>query len=200
MKWKVWDMPGREPICALRASAPRTSASASTGRLSPNTSDGTAEQLLARKQAMADRGVQQGVSVTQLAHQAQIAGWVTPSARDWKDTPGMSLTGTNPDGTLRARIDQLPRQAAIAGWQTPKVADATGGQTSRGGKRKHELLLGGEARAAAAGMMSSGSLAPTEKPGPLNPALSRWLMGFPAAWDECAPTGTPSSRNSQPNS
>lgn len=40
----------------------------------------------------------------------QVQGWTTPSARDWKDTPGMSTTGTNPDGSTRERMDQLPRQ------------------------------------------------------------------------------------------
>lgn len=33
----------------------------------------------------------------------------TPSARDWKDTPNMSKTGTNPDGSIRDRTDQLRR-------------------------------------------------------------------------------------------
>ena len=42
----------------------------------------------------------------------RLAGWVTPSARDWKDTPGMANHGTNPDGSKRKRLDQLPRQAA----------------------------------------------------------------------------------------
>lgn len=39
-----------------------------------------------------------------------VKRWSTPSARDWKDSPGMSKTGTNPDGSERTRIDQLPRQ------------------------------------------------------------------------------------------
>ncbi len=40
----------------------------------------------------------------------QVQGWATPSARDWKDTPGMATTATNPDGSTRDRMDQLPRQ------------------------------------------------------------------------------------------
>jgi len=38
-------------------------------------------------------------------------GWATPSARDWKDTPGMATTAIDPDGSTRLRNDQLPRQA-----------------------------------------------------------------------------------------
>jgi hypothetical protein len=34
----------------------------------------------------------------------------SPSARDWKDSPGMSKEGTNPDGSVRSREDQLARQ------------------------------------------------------------------------------------------
>lgn len=51
--------------------------------------------------------------------QSQLSAWASPSARDWKDSPGMSETGTNPDGTERTRLDQLPRQANLAGWPTP---------------------------------------------------------------------------------
>ena len=46
---------------------------------------------------------------------AKLAGHPTCSARDWKDTPGMAQTGTNPDGTERSRLDMLPRVAALAG-------------------------------------------------------------------------------------
>lgn len=44
--------------------------------------------------------------------------WVTASARDWKDSPGMATT--RPDG--RSRIDQLPRQVAAACWPTPTAS------------------------------------------------------------------------------
>ena len=92
---------------------------------------------------------------------AHLASWPTASARDWKDTPGMSETGTNPDGSTRSRLDQLPRVA---------------------------------------GLTVTGSPAATEKPGQLNPAHSRWLMGYPAEWDACAPTAMPSSRKSRKSS
>lgn len=49
-----------------------------------------------------------------LPAQAAHALWVTPSTRDWKDTPGMSLTG--PDG--RNRTDQLPRPVGAIGMTT----------------------------------------------------------------------------------
>jgi len=52
----------------------------------------------------------------------QLSGWVTASARDWKDTPGMATV--RPDG--RSRIDQLPRQAQLASWGTPLAQQANG--------------------------------------------------------------------------
>ena len=51
-----------------------------------------------------------------------FTGWVTPAARDWKDTPGMVAQRDGKD-----RVDQLPRQAYLAGWPTPQTSDSTGG-------------------------------------------------------------------------
>ena len=78
-----------------------------------------------------------------------LVGWVTPSTRDHKDSPGMSTTGINPNGSTRSRLDQLPRQV-------------------------HGLSI-------------ESSTASTETRGVLDPAFSRWLMGFPAVWDEASP-------------
>ena len=55
--------------------------------------------------------------------QSEAALWITASARDWKDSPGMATE--RPDG--RSRIDQLPRQAAAALWVTPTATDANRG-------------------------------------------------------------------------
>ena len=93
---------------------------------------------------------------------AYLAGWVTPAARDWKDTPGMTLR--RKDG--RSRIDLLPRQ----------------------------VFLTLPCRRTASGEMLTGSCAGMEGGGQLNPAHSRWLMGLPAEWDDCAVTATPLSR------
>ena len=48
-----------------------------------------------------------------------FTGWVTPAARDWKDTPGMVAQRDGKD-----RVDQLPRQAYLAGWPTCTATDA----------------------------------------------------------------------------
>ena len=59
-------------------------------------------------------------------------------------------------------------------WPTPSVANATGGQTSRGGKRKGELLLSGMVRAGVEPLTSSleDSHARTSVSPESNPALT----------------------------
>jgi len=54
-----------------------------------------------------------GTSFSDLPSTTQAAGWPTAASRDWKDTPGMATTATNPDGTERTRLDQLPRVATL---------------------------------------------------------------------------------------
>lgn len=50
------------------------------------------------------------------------------------------------------------------------------------------------------GPTSNGWPAQTDDIDRLNPALSRWLMGYPQEWDDCAAMAMPSSRKSQQSS
>ena len=144
LTWREKVTPAGRLVSRLAASGRRTSDSDCGSWPTPNTMEGGQTSRGGKRKGELLMG--------------GLVGWPTASARDWKDTSGMSETGTNPDGSTRSRLDQLPRVA---------------------------------------GLTAIGSPAATEKPGQLNPAHSRWLMGYPAEWDACAPTATPSSRKSR---
>jgi len=66
-----------------------------------------------------------------LHSQANLAAVTSPSARDWKDTSGMSESGVDPDGSIRSRLDQLPRQAQLAA-SGPTATGGTGATKNTG--------------------------------------------------------------------
>jgi hypothetical protein len=116
--------------------------------------------------------------VLKLPGAAAMAGWTTPQAHD---TSGRSDTQKEIHGTKHG-CACLVQDAKLAGWQSPTA------QNSR------------HTRITASGTLLTGSGAGMESGGQLNPAHSRWLMGFPPAWDDCAVTAMPSSRRSPPRS
>lgn len=127
---------------------------------------------------------------------ASLAAWVTPTSRDHKDGPNLVAQRNGKD-----RIDQLPRQAYLSAWPTPTAQSPNSlrGQGQDPMKRKdqgHTINLTDAAnyvrtppqpaRLTASGELLTGSCAGMDVGGQLNPAFSRWLQGYPKAWDEAA--------------
>ena len=115
-----------------------------------------------------------------------IQPWPTPKATDG------NKAARTPEGAERevARAganNELGTTVHLTGWATPVARDHkdSGAFTIKQekGKLPHQVHLIGV-------NLPSSSAAMTER-GQLNPAFSRWLMGFPPEWDACAPTETP---------
>jgi hypothetical protein len=121
--------------------------------------------------------------------------WATPTVRDHKD--GAS------DGT--APINGPLGRQVWGAWPTPvanddnKSVEAHLAMKARmGGNRTEITSLQVMAKTADSGAHTVVSPVQMEKRalGQLNPSFSRWLMGFPIAWDFCGATAMQSCRKS----
>ena len=184
LTWKPWVMPSGVSRSRLRASAPRTSGTGLTGWPTPCQQDGP------------KGGPGQGID--RLPGAASLSGWPTPTTRDHKDGPQCDNVPINA---------LLGRVAWLAGWPTPQSHDTRkrGNTNADHHHFPHDLpnmaeWADGPARFTASGQVLTGSCAGMESGGQLNPAHSRWLMGYPTGWDDCAAMVTPLSRKKRQSS
>lgn len=139
-------------------------------------------------------------------HSSELSGWPTPT--------------TNPRSQPETQrgLETLAGVASMSGWPTPNAANGDRSAFSdfdklmarKAAGRQQNLqevcmvagwpTLDGPARITADGQILTGSSAGMESGGQLNPAHSRWLMGYPPEWDDCAVTAMPSSRKQRPSS
>ena len=128
LTWKEWDMQSGLPICALRASARRTSGSASTGWRTPADQEAgiTVDRLVDENGNPWTPGHRAydketgRLCQTGLMQQAQAVGWRTPNASDGEGGP------LEPRQGCSAKLKLRDHAHWTAGWPTP---DASGIET-----------------------------------------------------------------------
>lgn len=122
--WKEKTTPAGRSISRLAVSTRHTNGIGSTGSQwrSPTAGDKRGGAYSDPKKAIARINGTHTVNLEDLMV-AQASPWVTPSARDWKDSAGMATEAGD-----RSRVDQLPRQMAqnASYYPTTTVTDATG--------------------------------------------------------------------------
>lgn len=152
------------------------------------------ERMEARREECRERtGNGNGFGMTLGQAVASLTGWGTPSARDHKDGRASEETMERNSRPLNEQVVQL------AGWLSPTVEDAGRNGSPEWAERwaKGETIPEHQQRLrtqSLLGATSESSPAGTANPAAsvLNPAMSRWLMGFPQSgeipgWDTCSP-------------
>lgn len=195
LTWKGQRTPSGRSLPRLRATALRTSGTGSTGWPTPMA--GTPAQN--GNNAAGNNDYSRKV--------VDLAGWPTTTKQD---ASGSRRHGYMNDGMERAATKKRREvltghsgttlldaartaQSNLSSWATPSARDHKDSSDPATWNCTEERDRMDQLPRQVFGAMPTGSHAETGKPGQLNPALSRWLMGYPPEWDDCAVTAMQSS-------
>lgn len=210
LTWKQRHTPEGRLICALRASARRTSGSDSTlsgwGTPTAEENSGDPEKKAARRLRAKEKwkGISGNGFGFSTAEQAQLAGWpspCTPNGGRSMSTEKMDATGRTTDG--RKHTAHLEHAVKFAGWPTPTSRDWKDGAECNypiKSQLGRMVWITGPARLTASGEMLTGSDAAMESGGQLSPEHSLWLQGIQTEWAFCGARVTRSTKRSRKDS
>lgn len=226
LTWKHWDMVSGPPICALRASLRRWSASGCTGwpRMTVADAHGRGYQYDRHDKTKPRLSL---LGMAKVMSGVPVLGWSRPLVPNGGRRPkggSMSITGKTPDGKKR-QVDVEFVARYLLGWPRPTAALGKKNVRTHQGALKESkrkgltndlctaaMVLGWPRPTAitntgGAALCKWGGTASRRKLreavgntvlyGALNPAFPCWLMGFPTEWLNCAALAMQSSRNSR---